>query len=230
MVIDSHCHLHDPALPDALDTLRVGQSLDVWGVIAVGCDAETNARNLALAAAAPKAVWACLGFHPDQDRLGDADLDAVEQQVAEHHARIVGLGEVGLPWYSLEGKADAAERAARGRARLDRLLALAARYDLAVSLPAPHRAAAGALGIPARPSCGAGSAKRHPVAPPDGKRALVLHVPDVPGRVPGVGACHGLSASKESDKFLLLAGALPGAGLALARFDFRGCGESSGGE
>src|SRR5437868_2992691 len=118
MVIDSHCHLHDPALPDALDTLRVAQSLDVWGVIAVGCDAETNARNLALAAAAPKAVWACLGFHPDQDRLGDADLDAVEQQVAEHHARIVGLGEVGLPWYSLEGKADAAERAARGRGRL----------------------------------------------------------------------------------------------------------------
>ena len=145
MVIDSHCHLHDPALPDALDTLRVGQSLDVWGVIAVGCDAETNARNLALAAAAPKAVWACLGFHPDQDRLGDADLDAVEQQVAEHHARIVGLGEVGLPWYSLEGKADAAERAARGRARLDRLLALAARYDLAVSLHAPHGAAADAL-------------------------------------------------------------------------------------
>src|SRR5206468_4031271 len=144
MVIDSHCHLHDPALPDALDPLRVAQSLDVWGVIAVGCDAETNARNLALAAAAPKAVWACLGFHPDQDRLGDADLDAVEQQVAEHHARIVGLGEVGLPWYSLEGNADAAERAARGRERLDRLLALAARYDLAVSLHAPHGAAADA--------------------------------------------------------------------------------------
>jgi TatD DNase family protein len=145
MVIDSHCHLHDPALPDALDTLRVAQSLDVWGVIAVGCDAETNARNLALAAAAPKSVWACFGFHPDQERLDDAELDKVEQQLAEHHARIVGLGEVGLPWYSLEGKADAAERAALGRARLDRLLTLAARYDLAVSLHAPHGAALDAL-------------------------------------------------------------------------------------
>src|SRR6266516_154606 len=82
MVIDSHCHLHDPALPDALDTLRVAQSLDVWGVIAVGCDAESNARTLALAAAAPKAVWACLGLHPDQERLGDADLEAVERQAA----------------------------------------------------------------------------------------------------------------------------------------------------
>src|SRR5437773_7818896 len=141
MVIDSHCHLHDPALPDALDTLRVGQSLDVWGVIAVGCDVETNARNLALAAAAPKAVWACLGFHPDQDRLGDADLDAVEQQVAEHHARIVGLGEVSLPWYSLDGKADAAQPAPRRRPRLHRLLALAARYGRSASLPPPHASA-----------------------------------------------------------------------------------------
>jgi TatD DNase family protein len=145
MIIDSHCHLHDPAFPDALDALREAQSLDVWGVIAVGCDVATNARNLQLAASAPNGVWACLGFHPDQDRLTDADLEAVERQLTEHHSRVVGLGEVGLPWYSLEGKADAAERMARGRARLDRLLALAARYDLAVSLHAPHGAAADAL-------------------------------------------------------------------------------------
>ena len=145
MVVDSHCHLHDPAFPDPLDALRVALAHDVWGVVAVGCDAETNARNLALAAAAPKTVWACLGFHPDQDRLTEADLEAVEQQLAEHHSRVVGVGEVGLPWYSLEGKADAAEHASRGRARLDRLLALAARYDLAVSLHAPHGAAIGAL-------------------------------------------------------------------------------------
>src|SRR5213083_362031 len=124
MVVDSHCHLHDPAFPDPLDALRVALAHDVWGVVAVGCDAETNARNLALAAAAPKTVWACLGFHPDQDRLTEADLEAVEQQLAEHHSRVVGVGEVGLPWYSLEGKADAAERTSRGRARLDRLLAL----------------------------------------------------------------------------------------------------------
>ena len=74
------------------------------------------------------------------------------------------------------------------------------------------------------------SAERHSIALPDGKLALVLHVPDVAGRVPCIVACHGLSASKDSDKYLLLAEALPAAGLALARFDFRGCGESSGRE
>jgi pimeloyl-ACP methyl ester carboxylesterase len=41
-------------------------------------------------------------------------------------------------------------------------------------------------------------------------------------------ACHGLGASKDSDKYLLLGEELPRVGLALARFDFRGCGESSG--
>src|SRR5689334_23022908 len=145
MIVDSHCHLHDPAFADARDALRVALAHDVWGVVAVGCDAATNLKTLAAAAAAPKAVWPCLGFHPDQDRLTDADLEAVEAQLAEHHSRIVGLGEIGLPWYSLEGRADAAERMTRGRARLDRLLALAARYDLAVSLHAPHGAAVGAL-------------------------------------------------------------------------------------
>jgi dipeptidyl aminopeptidase/acylaminoacyl peptidase len=72
--------------------------------------------------------------------------------------------------------------------------------------------------------------ERHSVPVPTGTLALILHVPDTPGRVPLVVACHGLSASKASEKYVLLGAALPGAGLALARFDFRGCGESSGRE
>ena len=74
------------------------------------------------------------------------------------------------------------------------------------------------------------SAERHSIALPAGKLSLVLHAPETPRRVPCVIACHGLSASKDSDKYLLLGDALPAAGLALARFDFRGCGESSGRE
>ncbi|HKB26983.1 MAG TPA: alpha/beta hydrolase, partial [Methylomirabilota bacterium] len=72
--------------------------------------------------------------------------------------------------------------------------------------------------------------ERHSVPLPDAKLALVLHLPDTDGRAPCVVACHGLSASKDSDKYLLLGTELPRAGLALARFDFRGCGESSGRE
>ena len=68
------------------------------------------------------------------------------------------------------------------------------------------------------------------MALPSAKLALVLQLPESGARVPCVVACHGLHASKDSDKYLLLGDALPAAGLALARFDFRGCGESSGRE
>jgi alpha-beta hydrolase superfamily lysophospholipase len=73
------------------------------------------------------------------------------------------------------------------------------------------------------------TAQRHCVRVPGGALALVLHRPECPA-APCVVACHGLSASKDGDKYLLLADALPASGLALARFDFRGCGESSGSE
>lgn len=144
MVIDSHCHLHDPAFADVPETLRLALAHDVYGVIGVGCDHDSNARTLAAAATRSRGVWACLGFHPDWP-LADADLERVEQQVHAHHGHIVGIGEVGLPWYSLAEAPDAAARMVRGRQHLDRMLALAARYDLAVALHAPHGAAAGAL-------------------------------------------------------------------------------------
>jgi alpha-beta hydrolase superfamily lysophospholipase len=70
--------------------------------------------------------------------------------------------------------------------------------------------------------------EKHRVALPGGALALVLHAPDSSRPMPCVVACHGLGASKDSEKYLALADALPAAGLALARFDFRGCGESSG--
>ena len=145
MIIDSHCHLHDPAFTDLRETLSTALAHDVWGAVAVGCDPETNRRTLAAAAASPKSVWACLGFHPDWTQLGDDDLDRVEAQLAEHHHRIVALGEVGLPWYSLERVSDPVATMSRGRERLHRLLGLAVRYDLAVALHAPHGAAVGAL-------------------------------------------------------------------------------------
>ena len=145
MIVDSHCHLHDPAFADVRETLRTALAHDVWGVVAVGCDYETNLRTLAAAKSAPRSIWACLGFHPDWRHLPDAELDRVEAQIQAHHPHIVGIGEVGLPWYSLEGAAGAADLMAQGRHRLDRLLRIAGRWDLPVVLHAPHGAAVGAL-------------------------------------------------------------------------------------
>jgi dipeptidyl aminopeptidase/acylaminoacyl peptidase len=70
--------------------------------------------------------------------------------------------------------------------------------------------------------------ERHRVALPGGTVSLVLHRPGGSEPVPCIVACHGLRASKDSDKYLLLGEACTRTGLALARFDFRGSGESEG--
>src|SRR3990172_12126405 len=60
--------------------------------------------------------------------------------------------------------------------------------------------------------------------------SAVFHVPALAAgpRRPAVIAAHGLLSSKASDKYLRLAAALAPHGIALCRFDFRGCGESGG--
>jgi TatD DNase family protein len=147
MIIDSHCHLHEPAFEDAHGVAARAAEQQVWGMVGVGCDPDTNARILEVAAGGRKGVWAALGFHPEWRQLTDEELAVVETQVAVYHARTVALGEVGLPWYSLEGAPDAAEMMARGRRRFARLLDLAVRFDLPVIVHAPHGAAQGAFAL-----------------------------------------------------------------------------------
>lgn len=145
MIIDSHCHLHEPTFTDVRGTLTRAIDHEVWGVIAVGCDPATNARTLEIAGQHGKAVWPALGCHPEWTGLSDAQVDEVERQVTEHHFRLVALGEVGLPWYCLEAAPDPASLMVRRRKWLARLLELAARFDLPVILHAPHGAAQEAL-------------------------------------------------------------------------------------
>jgi len=146
VIIDSHCHLHDPAFADVRGTVIRATEHNVWGAVAVGCDQGTNERTLQAALENTKAVWPALGFHPEW-KLTREDLEAVEQQIHANHARLVAVGEVGLPWYGLGAAADADAVRREARERLERLVDLACRYELPVILHAPHGAAADALAI-----------------------------------------------------------------------------------
>jgi TatD DNase family protein len=157
-LIDSHCHLADPAFADVGATLARAGRVGITRVVAVGSDAASNAAVLDLAERHPE-VLPALGYHPERLDLAPADLDAVEAQILAQRARLVAIGEIGLPWYGLEGRADAAALVARGRERLARLLALARGLGLPVSLHAPHGAAADALELLTR--SGAGPAVFH---------------------------------------------------------------------
>ena len=73
MIVDSHCHLHDPVFEDLRGTLARATENDVWGAVAVGCDRETNARTLELAGSYGKCVRPAMGFHPDWLQLTDEE-------------------------------------------------------------------------------------------------------------------------------------------------------------
>jgi TatD DNase family protein len=147
MIIDSHCHLQDPVFGDARSAVTRAVEHNVWSIVAVGCDPASNLRTLEAAASNGKMVWPAFGFHPEWTHLTDDELAAVEGQVAQQHSRLVALGEVGLPWYSLDGAADPPSLMTRGRRRFARLLELARRFDLPVVVHAPHGAAKRALDI-----------------------------------------------------------------------------------
>jgi fermentation-respiration switch protein FrsA (DUF1100 family) len=64
----------------------------------------------------------------------------------------------------------------------------------------------------------------------NGKRIMgTLHLPNASSdRVPCVIACHGLLSSKQSPKFISIAEHFSRNGIAVIRFSFSGCGDSSG--
>ena len=91
---DSHCHLHDPGIPGGADAaLAAAHDAGVERIITVGTDAETSAAAAELAAA-HAGVWATVGLHPHDARLGiETVLPLLDRP------RIVAVGECGLDYH-----------------------------------------------------------------------------------------------------------------------------------
>jgi len=91
---DSHCHLHDPGIPDGVEAaLAAAHDAGVTRLITVGTDAETSAAAADLAAAHP-GVWATVGLHPHDAGLGVATVLPLLDR-----PRIVAVGECGLDYH-----------------------------------------------------------------------------------------------------------------------------------
>lgn len=146
MLVDAHIHLDDPVYRHLAAVIRRAREHGVACVAAVGSDAESNRRVLRLAEDHPDFVWPCLGLHPER-RATEDDLREVAGQLRRHRDAILGIGEVGLPYYSLRDMEAPAASQRAGEACLRVLAELAALLDLAMVLHAPHEAAGAALGI-----------------------------------------------------------------------------------
>ncbi len=98
MLIDTHCHLDDPAYAADLDAvLARAAEAGVGGMLTIGTDLASSRRAVALAAARPT-VWAAVGIHPQDATQWTDEADAALEQLAAQ-PKVVAIGEVGLDYY-----------------------------------------------------------------------------------------------------------------------------------
>ncbi len=104
--IDSHCHVHDPRIPDGTDlAVETALAAGVRTMITVGCDRATSEAAIAVAARHPQ-VRATVGLHPHDARHG---VDTIVDLLAG--PGIVAVGEAGLDYYYEHSPRDAQREA-----------------------------------------------------------------------------------------------------------------------
>jgi TatD DNase family protein len=119
VLVDTHCHLADPAYdPDRAEVLRRAWDAGVAHVVCIGESPEASDRALALAAAEPR-LSATAGVHPHDASAWCAGRAAWLRERLRH-PRIVAAGEMGLDYHYDHSPRD------RQRAAFDEQLALAA--------------------------------------------------------------------------------------------------------
>ncbi len=93
MWADSHCHVPY----EGVDVTAVDEALaaGVGRLVSVGTDAAQSAAAIALAETRPE-VWATVGLHPHDARVGVGTLDPL---LSPPGARVVGIGECGLDYH-----------------------------------------------------------------------------------------------------------------------------------
>jgi len=124
-MIDSHCHLHDPAFEeDRAETLARAKERGIERMIIVGTDLADSARAVTLADSVGAA--AAIGIHPHEAASAPADLSAAFEELLARTRRIVAIGEIGLDYHYDHSPRETQRRILRAQ------LAIAAEHDLPV--------------------------------------------------------------------------------------------------
>jgi TatD DNase family protein len=97
-LVDTHCHLMDPALAADLDgVLERAREAGVDTLVCVGYDLASSRAAVALAEQFPQVV-ATVGVHPNYaGQAAQDDFPAIADLAS--HPRVVGIGETGLDFF-----------------------------------------------------------------------------------------------------------------------------------
>lgn len=93
MLIDTHCHIHEPYDLPIEQTLANAHAAGVDQVICVGTSEESSRQAIDFAKAHPEA-FAAIGVHPHET---DRGCDAIAELAST--SEIVAIGEIGLDYF-----------------------------------------------------------------------------------------------------------------------------------
>lgn len=96
-LVDTHCHIHEPdyALPEK-EARQQADSAGVTRLICVGTDETTSAQAIAFAEDKDR-VWASIGLHPHDAKLGNDSFVALARLLP--NSKVVAIGECGLDYF-----------------------------------------------------------------------------------------------------------------------------------
>ena len=98
MLIDTHCHLADPAYaPDLAEVLERAWAAGVTRVVVIGESRSSAEGALAMAAAEPR-LMATAGIHPHDAHAWSSDSEQWLRALLQD-PRVVALGETGLDFH-----------------------------------------------------------------------------------------------------------------------------------
>jgi TatD DNase family protein len=129
MIIDIHCHI------DQLTIEEQERELKKHFVVGVAGNYQSGEALLQLQKQYPNNVKLCLGIHPECPNFFH-EYELVEAQIRENRDKIVGIGEIGLPFFNLIGMNEA-EKSIMMKKSLklfEKFVILAAELNLPVNL------------------------------------------------------------------------------------------------
>ena len=100
MFIDVHAHLYSEKFEDVEKIIKNARRRGVNKIICCGSCIDTSKKSIEIANKFEE-VFACVGVHPDDVRNFD---DATEQELIKlsQNKKVVGIGEIGLDYYTSE--------------------------------------------------------------------------------------------------------------------------------
>ena len=96
-IVDTHCHIHDDEFNFDVDSVfNEAKIAEVGQLICIGTSAEDSQKAVDFAKKY-NGVWASVGLHPHDAKLGEDDFEILARLIGEN--TVVAVGECGLDYY-----------------------------------------------------------------------------------------------------------------------------------